>query len=108
MLVSFPGSLDTSQKDSVGTSGSTESKLVKGEGLTACSDDALAGCLRETEGSDGEFWDGGQADVIGHGADLNNDLGRDIGGVGGFFGDTGEGKRGTVGLREEEAVEDSL
>ena len=82
--------------------------MVESDSLTACSDNALLGGTGESEGGDGEFWDLSQSGVVGDGADLDDDLRFAVLGVGGLLYDAAEGKRGTVVLGEEEAVEDDL
>lgn len=88
VLVCLPGSLHTTEQDSVGTSGRTDGELVEGDRLTASGDDALPGSTGEAEGGDGELGDLGEADVIGDGSDLDDDLGVAFGGVGGFLHDS--------------------
>ena len=62
------------EQDGVGASGCTEGELVEGENLTAGLEDALAGGRGEAEGGDGELGQFGQADVIGDGADNDDDF----------------------------------
>jgi hypothetical protein len=108
VLVRFPGSLDTPQQDGVRTSGGAGGKLVEGKGLTAGGDDALLRSLGESQRGDGDLGEGGHAGVIGDGADLDDDLVGQFGGIGGLFDDAGEGQRGAVVFGEEKTVQDHL
>lgn len=74
MLVGFPRVLHTPQQDCVGTGGRTECKLIESQDLAASVQDALLRCLCEAESSDSEFRDHGLSDVIGDGANLDNDF----------------------------------
>lgn len=74
VLDSFPCSALASQQNGVGSSRSTKSKLIEGQDLTPSLENALLRSLSETEGSDSEFWDGGQPDIIGDSADLDDDF----------------------------------
>lgn len=60
------------EQDSVGASWSTKSELVKGKRFTTSLQDTLLGALGKAKGSNREFGDLHQADVICDGADLNN------------------------------------
>lgn len=88
MLVGFPSGLDTTEEDGVGTSGGTNSELIKSDGLTASGDDALTRTTGESEGSDGELGDLNQADVIGDSSNLDDDLGLAVSGVCGLLDDS--------------------
>ena len=80
VLDGLTGVLGTTEKDSVGTSGSTESKLIKGEDFTTSLEDAILGSLGETKSSNGELGDLQQARVVSDGT--NNDNGLTLLGLG--------------------------
>jgi len=82
--------------------------LVKSEDFTTSVKNPLFGGLGETQSCDGEFRNLGQTNVIGDGANLDNDFRRKIRGVGSLAGNTGEGNRWAVDFREEKTVEDDL
>lgn len=88
----------TTEEDGVGAGRGTESELVEGEALAACSSDTLASGSRETESSDGELGHLGETLVIKDGADSHDGL--DIVGVGvaGLFDDSGDGYGRAVDL----------
>lgn len=88
----------TPEKDSVGTSGGTESKLVKSEGLTASGSDALSGSDRESKSGDGELGNLGETLVVEDGA--NDDDGLGVVGVRvlGLLDDSRERNGGSVDL----------
>ena len=96
------------EEDGVRASGRTEGKLVEGEDLTTSLEDALLGGSGETEGSNRELGDLKQTNVIGDGANDDDDLRITVGRVLGLLHDAGEGNGGAVGLGEEETVEDRL
>jgi hypothetical protein len=80
VLDGLTGVLGTTEEDSVGTSRSTESKLIKGEDFTTSLDDAILGSLGETKSSNGELGDLQQARVVSDGT--NNDNGLTLCGLG--------------------------
>jgi hypothetical protein len=108
MLVCLPCSLHSSQQHSVGAGRCPQGELVKGDGLTASRDDALLGSTSETESSNRDLRDLSQPGVVGDGADLDDDFGFTVLGVGGLLYDAREGKGCTVVLGQEESVEDNL
>lgn len=65
----------TPEKDSVGTSRGTESKLVKSEGLTTGGGDTLPGSGRESKSGDRELGNLGETLVVEDGANDDDDLG---------------------------------
>ena len=75
------------QQDGVGTSGCAHSELVEGKDLTTSLEDALLGGRREPEGGDGEFWQFGETDIIGNGADNDDRLRFKVDGVCGLLRD---------------------
>jgi hypothetical protein len=64
----------TTEKDGVGSSGSTKSKLIKGEDFTAGLKDASLGSLGETKGSDGELGNLQHARIVSDGTNNDNSL----------------------------------
>ena len=96
------------EQDGVRTSGGAKRKLVEGQDLTAGLQDALLGGLGETEGSDGELGHLQKADIIGHSADSDDDLGVTVGRIRSLLDNPGEGNGRAVDLGEEQAVEDRL
>jgi hypothetical protein len=96
------------QENGVGTGGRPERELVEGERLAAGFEDALLGAAREAECGDGELGHLLQPHVVRHGPDLDDDLGGEIGGVGGEHDDFGEGEGGLVRVGEEETAEDDF
>ena len=62
----------STQQDSVGSSGSPQGKLIKGDALASGGDDALAGILGEGEGADAHLGAFEHTNIIG---DLANDDG---------------------------------
>ena len=74
MLVGLPSSLHTPQQNGVGTSGGTERQLIQSQSLTASGNDTLLGRLGEPQGGNGDLGEGGKANVIGDGTNLDNDL----------------------------------
>jgi hypothetical protein len=59
--------------------------LVKSESFTTGGEDTSLGTFCKPQSRDGKFGNGGQANVIRYCTDLDNNLGREVGGVGGFF-----------------------
>ena len=100
------GALAT-EEDGVGTGGGAGGKLVEGEAFTAGLEDALARGLGEAEGGDRELGDFDQTDIVGDGADDDDDLAV-AASVVGLLCDAREGEGRAVDLGEEEAVEDGL
>ena len=62
----------TAEQYSVGASWGTESELVEGKRFTTSLQDTFLGTFGKAKGSNREFGDFQQADVICDGADLNN------------------------------------
>jgi hypothetical protein len=56
--------LRSTEEDGVGSSGGTESELVKSEALSSGGDDASTGGGGESEGADGELRDLKEADIV--------------------------------------------
>lgn len=105
VLDGLTGVLGTTEDQSVAASGSTESKLIEGDGLTTGSEDASSGGSGEAEGSDGELGADQHAVVVGDGAD-NNDGALVILGEVGCNAREGDGR--AVGLGHKQAAEDNL
>ena len=96
------------EQDGVRTSGGAERQLVEGQDLTASLQNALLGRLGEAEGGNSELGHLQKADIIGHSADSDDDLGVTVGCVRSLLDNPGEGNGRTVDLGEEQAVEDRL
>ena len=96
------------EEDGVRTGGRTECELVESENLAASLQNTLLGGGGETKGSDRELGDLKQTNVIGDGADGDNDLRVTVRRTLGLLDDAGKGNGGTVDLGEEKAVEDRL
>ena len=82
--------------------------MIESECLSSSIEDSLPGCMSESQSSDGDFWNGGQTNIICYCPDLNDYFWAKVGGVGGLFRNSGEGKIGAVGLGEAKAMEDDL
>lgn len=106
VLHSLTGVLGTTEKQSVGTGGGTESKLIHGEDLTTSLLNASASSGGNTQSSDGELGDGQEAVVISDGTDNNDGLALvrlvDV------ESDARDRNRGAVDARHEEAAENGL
>lgn len=96
------------EQDGVRTGGRTQGELVEGEDLAAGLEDALPGRGGEAEGGDRELRDDAQTDIVGDGADDDDDLGLAVRGASGLCGDAGQGDGRAVDLGEEETMEDGL
>ena len=72
VLTSFPRIPLTAEQYSVGASWGTKGELVEGECFATSLQDTFLGTLGKAKGSNREFGDLQQADVICDGADLNN------------------------------------
>ena len=108
VLDGFTGVPLAAEKDSVRAGRRTERKLVEGEDLTTSLEDALLGGGGDTEGGDRQLGDLKQTDVVGDGANGDNDLGVTVGRIRSLLDNAGKGNGGAVGLGEEETVEDGL
>lgn len=96
-----------SEHEGVLAGGGSDSKLIEGDGLTASLDDSSSGSAGESEGSDGGLGELDESGVVGHGANNNNNLVRvalDLE----VLDDLAGGDRRSVGLGEEQTLEDSL
>jgi len=80
VLVSLSRRLHTSQQNSVRARWCAEGEQVQDRSFTTSSDDAVLCSLGEAQSGNGYFGNGGQADVIGHYANLDEDLGGEVGG----------------------------
>ena len=96
------------EQDGVGAGRCPDRELVKGQDLASSLEDALLGGDREAEGGNGELGDLEQTDIVGDGADDDDDLGVTLGCVLGLLHDAGKGNGRAVDLGEEETVEDGL
>ena len=108
VLDGLPGVPLATEEDGVRTSRRAKGELVEGENLTAGLEDALLGGGGETEGGDRQLGDLKQTDVVGDGANGDNDLGVTVGRIRSLLDNAGKGNGGAVGLGEEETVEDGL
>jgi hypothetical protein len=98
----------TAQEDGVRAGRGAERKLVERDALAACGQDARPGGRGEAERRDRELGQDLQADVVGDGADDDDDLRTELGYSRGLGGDLRERDGRAVDLREEEAAEDGL
>ena len=105
MLDGLTGVLGTTEKDSVGTSGSTESKLIKGEDFTTSLQNASLSGLGEAKSSDRELGDFQKTRVVSDGTDNNNGLTLLLLGV---ADDAGDRDRGTVDAGHKETLKNDL
>lgn len=96
-----------SQHQGVVTGGSSDSELIKGDGLSASLDDSSSGSAGESEGSDGGLGELDESSIIGDGADNNDNL---VGVVLDLevLNDLAGGHGGSVHLGQEQALEHSL
>jgi hypothetical protein len=99
VLNSLPRVPFTAEQYSVGASWGTKGELVEGKRFTTSLQDTLLGTLGKTEGSNREFGDLQQADVICDGANLNNGFGWKVIDFRGLLYNEGEGDGRTVDLR---------
>lgn len=106
VLDGLTGVLGTTENQSVAASGSTESKLIQGDGLAAGGDNAGTGRGSEAESGNSDLGEGQQTVVVGDGANDNNGalltLLVDVGN------NAGERDRRTVDLGHEETAENNL
>ena len=98
--------LGSTEEESVGTGGGTESQLVEGQDLTTSLLNAGSGSRGEAQGSHGQLGDGQEAVVIGDGSD--HDDGLALVGLGHVRGDARERNRGTVDPRHKETTQNDL
>lgn len=106
VLDGLTGVLGTTENKGVAASGSTESKLIQSDGLTAGGDNAGAGGGSEAESRNRDIGERKETVVVGDGSD-NND-----GALLALLVDVGnnarEGHRRTVDLGHEETAENNL
>lgn len=106
VLNSLTGVLGSTEEQSVGTSGSTESKLVQSQSLTTSLLDSGASGGSETESSNRQLGNGKETVVVSDGSDHNNSLALvRLGNVGN---QTRKRDRGTVDPGHEKAAEHDL
>lgn len=108
VLDRLPGVLPSAQEDSVGTSRSPQSKLIKSQSFTAGIQNALLGCASESESSNREFWDSRETDIVSNNADCNNSFRVPISSVGCLLDDFRERNWRPVDFREEQSVKNDL
>lgn len=106
VLDSLAGVLRASEEQSVGTSGSTQGKLIQSKDLTTSLLNAGAGGGSEAQGSNRQLGDGQEAVVVGDGTNHNHGLA--LLGLSDIRGDTGERHRGAVDARHKETTKNSL
>jgi hypothetical protein len=99
VLNSLPCVPPTAEQYSVGASWGTKGELVEGKRLTTSLQDTFLGTLGKAKGSNREFGDFQQADVICDGADLNNGFRWKVIDFRGLLYDEREGDGRTVNLR---------
>jgi hypothetical protein len=103
VLNGLTGVLGTTDEDSVGTSGGTESQLIQGQDFTTGLQDTGLGGLGEVESSNGDLGEVQKTGVIGDGTDNNNSL------VTLKIADnTGDGDGRTVDTGHKETLQDNL
>jgi len=66
--------LGAAEENGVGSLGSKQGELVKGQALTASSSDPGTGSVREAEGADPELGGGDETRIVGDSSDKNGDL----------------------------------
>lgn len=98
--------LGTTEEQSVGTSGGSQSKLVKSQNLAAGLLDTSASCGSEAQSGDRQLRHSQEAVVVRHGTNHNDSLA--LLRIVDVRGDTGKRNRGTVDARHEETAEDGL
>jgi len=98
----------TPQQHSVRPSRRPKRELVQGQNFTTSVYNSLLCTASEPERGDGEFGEDGEADVVGDGADCDNDLILAGGTCGELLGDGGEGDGRTVDFGHEEPLEDDF
>ena len=99
VLNSLPRVPLTAEQYSVGASWGTKCELIEGKRFTTSLQDAFLGTLGEAKGSNTEFWDLQQADVICDGANLNNGFRGKVIDFRGLLYDAREGDGRTISLR---------
>lgn len=106
VLDSLTGVLGATEDQGVASGGSTESKLVQGDGLTASGDNAGAGSGGESQSSDSHLGELEQAVVIGDGTD--NDDGSLLTLLVDVGDNSGQGDGRAVDLGRKETSENDL
>lgn len=106
VLDSLTGVLGTSEKQSVASSGRTESQLIQSQDLSSSGENAGASSGGEPESSDAELRDSQEAVVIGDGTNDHDGaliiITRSVGN------DSGDRDWGSVDAGHEESAEDNL
>jgi hypothetical protein len=105
VLDGFAGVDGTTEKDSVGTGGSTKGELIESEDFTTSLEDTSLGRLGETKGSNREFGDLQHARVVSDGTNNDNSLTLRVLGV---TNDAGDRDWGSVHTGHKETLEDDL
>lgn len=108
MLDGLTGVPLTPQEQSVRSSGRPKRELIQGQDFTTSVHNPLLCTASESEGGDSEFGEGGQADVVGDGADGDDNLALDGGTCRDLFSDGGKGDRRTVDFGHEEPLENDF
>jgi hypothetical protein len=114
VLVRLPGVLGSSEEESVGTSGGTESELIQGDGLTTSGLNAGAGSGGESESGDRNLGNREETVIVGDGTDNNDGAVVVLGvllvdvGIGGVARDLAQRHGRAVHLGHEQAAEDDL
>ena len=106
VLDGFTGVLRSTEQESVGSSGGTESELVEGKDLTTGLLNTGAGGSGETKGSNREFGDSQHAVVVSDGS--NNDNGLSLLFLSHVGDDARQADGRSVCARHEKASEDDL
>jgi len=74
VLDSLAGILGSTEKNSVGSGGSFEGKLVEGHNLTSSLKNASTSGACESQGTDPELGNLQETDIVSHGSDQDSDL----------------------------------
>lgn len=106
VLDGLPGVLGATEEERVGTGRGTQSELVQSQGFTTSLLDSGSGGRGEAESSNRQLGNGQEAVVIGDSADNDNSLA--LLGIADIRDDLGEGDRGTVDSRHEQAAQNNL
>ena len=102
----FTGVSSSTEKDSVSSSGATESQLVESQALTAAGNNASTSSLGESQSSNMELGDIKESLVVGHSSNKDGNLVVSLSLH--VTGNTGHRHGGTVGAAHRKALKNSL
>jgi len=108
VLNSFTGVPLAPQKQSAGSSGCPQSKLIQGQSLSTSVQNTLLCTASEAKGSDCDTGEFDEADVVGDGSNDNNDLSLVGGGLSYLLCDARKRDRRAVDLGHEETFKDDF